>query len=893
MIKTFRLKNGVSVVCETRPGTGLVSAHIVIGHGSAHEPSGQAGLTFLAQEATNGGTKTRTRQQIAEEMENRGSLLGTTTDRFATRFHNTAPAAHAAATFAIMADVVRNPSFLPAEIDKTKIQIAEALDHENENLPNRTQSNLFAAAFPGQPAGNNPMGAKDLLDSFTPAQVAARHAELLRDPGRIVLSFAGDITPAEAHRLAQAGFGDIPPAAAPAARAPVAFTGGDMREAVDAEQVNLSIAFPAPGWNDPARHAFTLYRELLSGGMSSPLFDEVRTKRNLVYSVHASYEPLETTGLFTISAGTGKDANEVLKTSIDLLGRTAREDFTPADLARARERILRNLEETLETADHAGLRNAVLVLNTGNVPSPRDYETALRRVTPDDVRRVPAAMLADARLALAAVGPQAALPSPERVKNFLAAQPSPGDIANPPAPSLSPDFAPAVRKRPARAAAATEPEMTILANGLRVVSARRPGLLFVGLWVGTGSDHEPPELNGAAHAIEHNCFFKTPTYGPGEIDRHIEQRLGGALNAETGNDKTGYYVYNLRPEALADAVRITGEIVFRSTLRASEFEGERKVIIEEIRQSQDDLSDRAYHNLMATAYPGQPQARPILGTEKTVGAMTPASLTAHRDAFYAPNNAVFVATGPISHKDFVKTVESMFGDIPAREFPPLPVPVFHGGLHVSRHPNAHTCDIQLAAQGVSEKDPAACAYDALASILGQGASSRLTQALVNERMITSEIGVNSNSYDNFGMFVISASAEAKNARAVISGAYAELRRLASDVTQAELDKAKIMLETSHLLQMESSNDFGAALAANTLVHGRPLSAAEELAPIRALTLDDVRAAARAVLASAPAATILAPKGTPARLLPSYAEIVEMKDGKQPAAPTLRPRRPGR
>ncbi len=907
MVKTFRLSNGVTCVCEERPKSGKVSMQIHIKSGSVNESAEENGLTFLMQASCLGGTTTRSREQIAEGVESKGGELGSSTDRTTTTFQAQALARHAKETFTILADMVRHPAFDAAEIQKTKTQIEQEIIQQDESPATKARIKFYKGAFSGQSAGRDPLGTQELLDSFTPAQVRQKHADVLAHPENIVISFAGDISLSQVKKLVRNYFGDLPSAAAAAKTPQMQFTGGDLREATDNEQISLLLGFQAPPKNDPDRYATMMLNEFLGGGMSSPLFQEIREKRGLVYTVSAGYTPYETSGIFRISAGAGKgNAGELISVALDLLGKTVREGLDQEALDQARERIIRKIIESCEMAGGTGARNADQLMFFGRLIPPEEYEERLKQVTSDDIRRVCAGLMRSGKYALAGVGPQDTMPTADEIKDMISDQLQGVTVPSSPRPvqeTIKPPFMAAAKKR---AAAAVEPKMTTLKNGMKVVTVERPGNLSCGAWVGAGSDHETPALNGATHMNEHMMFKGTPSYAPGQIDKIVEGQLGAELNAYTSNDKTAYYFYNLKADALEKIVDICGEMVFKANLDHAEFDGksvimpsgstykmkgERDVVVEELNRANDTIEGHAWNLLMETAYPNQPHGRPILGTEATLRAMTVQQLAAYRDEYYAPNNVVFCAAGPVRHEDFVALVEKQYGRMPAKEFPPLPVPVYHGGTAFAEYKNASLCDVTLLAESVPGSDPDCLAYEVLGAILGGGMSSRLYKEIVIKQELSADVTAESQDFRNCGMFYVGASLAPEKIRPFINAAYAEMRALVSNLAEEDLGKVKNMMEMALLNGMETNRDVCDRFANNTLDEGRLLTQAEIASRIKKLTVDDIKRVAKKVLASTPTLGMIVPPGTDQKYLPKQEEVVAMRDGKAPEKDSPRPKSP--
>lgn len=909
-----RLANGVTCICEERPDINVISATIHISMGSADEADDESGLTFLTQEACNGGTKTLSHYDLFRIIESRGADLATNSNRTTTTFSMSSLAADGADIFAILSDMLRNPAFDPAEVEKSKAQIIQYINQKNQKPENRKERYFMETVFGNQPVARTATGMPDLVANFTLDQIRARHAALLSDPSRIIIAFAGRIDGETARRLAEKHFGDLPAAPWPAPKAIADFIGGDKREQAGTGQLNLSIAFPAGRYQDSARYSHLMLHNLLSDGMSSPLFQEIREKRGLVYHISSHYLSSQTLGVTEITAGTGKgQARELLSATLDLLGRFVRDEIPQADLDRARKKIVRRVECSMEKASTTASRHLDQIELMGRLIPLEELDDRLRQVTSDSVRLACLDMLKGGLYAFAGVGPLDDVPTPDEIRAMMQKQ-----VKNPPllrpaaiAQSLS-------TSRNAFAAAgnrvtltAQPPQMTTLANGMRVVTATRPGSLSVGAWTGVGSDCESERLNGASHMIEHMMFKGTKSYRSGEIDRIIEQDLLGELNAYTSKDQTAYYFYHMDAADLEKIVDICGEMVFEAEIPEDEYEGkktvlqdgaivqakgERDVVLEEILRKHDDpVGTDLFDLLYATAYAGQPHGRSVIGTADRLLAMTAQDLRDYRDAAYVPNNVVFAAVGQVDHKDFTTLIDRKFGHLPPGPGLPLHQPVYRGGTVHMETGEARECRFILGAEGVAANHPDYYAYNLLGNILGSGATSRLYREIVDKRQITNGIGAFSLSYRHAGLFRMASSVPADKARGLVNAAYAELRKLADDVTQEELDRAIISNQIPLELQAEINRNACRIYAVDTLVHGAPQAPDDMMARLRAVTLDDIKAAARKILASNPVAAFVVPPGTDPALLPDHTEILAMRDGTWVAAqpklqnPALAPR----
>jgi predicted Zn-dependent peptidase len=377
-------------------------------------------------------------------------------------------------------------------------------------------------------------------------------------------------------------------------------------------------------------------------------------------------------------------------------------------------------------------------------------------------------------------------------------------------------------------------------------------------------------------------FKGTPSYNPGDIDRIIEVELGGALNAYTSKDQTAYFFYNLERDDLEKCIDICGEMVFKANLDHEEFDGkmandadgnkakakgERDVVLEEIKRSNDNIHSRKWDLLFSVAYPGQPHGRPVLGTEDTLSTMTVEQLAAYRDEFYVPNNVVFSASGPVAHDEFVALIEKKFAGMKFVDFPPLPAPEYRGGTGIIEMEAAEICSVVLAMKGVAASDPEVFAYEVLGEILGNGASSRLYKELVIKRGLTSDVATGNIGYKHSGMFCVVASIDAEKSRELVDAIYEELQKLGDDLTEGELAKARSKIEMDAISSVETNRGACDTYGRDTLILGEPLNLEDIISRIHDLEVDDIKKLIVKILEGRPTLAMVVPVGTDRALLP--------------------------
>lgn len=886
--KLSKLANGIRIACEPRPGTNIVAMQVYFGSGTAGDSAQKTGLTSLMQEACSAGTTSRTRQEISDALEAKGIAFSSGAAVDQTVFTVTCLADDAPYAFGILADIIRNPSFESAEIDREKTQILQMLAMEKSKPLTLASRQFLGEAFKGQHAGRNPFGDAQTLAALTPDDLRNRHKALLARPTDMVVSIAGDMDPVTAEKLVDTHFGDLQTNMRKRAFKKPHFVGGDSRTAFDNQQLALVFGFEAPSIDDPRRFDFMMLQQLLAGGMSAPLFQEIREKRGLVYGVSAQYTPLNGSGLFRISATTGKgNAGQLISASMDLLGDVARKGFTQDQLNIAVERIISQIESSRERTASVANANGQQLVSRGRLIPPKEIEQMLKRVTPDDVRRAAAELLSQNEYALGGYGPLDTMPSRQEILGMMKAQTAQLNIP-PAAPKPPPVKAAFSGAASAQQTGDIAPQVTVLPNGLTVMTFNRPGLASCGAWVRVGSNYENEAEDGITHMIEHMMFKGTKSYPAGSIDKIVENDLRGGLNAYTSFDETAYYFYNLRPDAIAKATDICGEMVFEANLDEKEFSGkivggqkgpgERDVVLEEIKQYEDQPQSMTMYRLFELAYPNQAAGRKILGTADSLNAMTAKDLASYRDRFYLPNNIVFAAVGPVDHDAYVKLVEQKYGHLPSAPAPSAPPVHYHGGTDWQEKVDLPSCKIMIAAESKPSDHPDDTAYKLLSVILGSGQSSRLNQEIVVKKSMSPFASAFTFTDAQQGMLVIGAEVRPDDLRSLIDITYSELRSVSKSVTQAELDRAKALVKTSLIGGIENNDSLCKFHASNLLTHNRLLLNDEILQKIDAVTLDDIKRLAGSVLRSNPSVSMIVPKGVDPALIPSHKEVLALRDG---------------
>ena len=409
-IEIGRLANGFRVVTENMPGLESASLGIWVLAGGRHETEAQNGIAHFLEHMAFKGTKRRSALEIAEAIEDVGGYLNAYTSREVTAYYARVLKQDVALAFDVISDIVLNPVFDANEIETERgvilQEIGQALDTPDDVVFDWLQE----VAFPDQPLGRTILVPVERVQSFTRDDLAGFVAQHY-GPEQLILSAAGAVDHDEIMRLAEATFGGLT-RGTPPAQVAAGWAAGERHEIRDGlEQVHFTLGLEAPSYRDEAFYAAQLFSSALGGGMSSRLFQEVREKRGLCYSIYAQAGSYDDTGMMTIYAGTSSDdIADLAGLTVQELTRAA-QDMSEREMERARTQLKAGLLMGLESPSARVERMARLMGIWDRVPGLEETVAKIDAVTLGDIQRVGRKMAFDAPMAMAVYGPAAkALP---------------------------------------------------------------------------------------------------------------------------------------------------------------------------------------------------------------------------------------------------------------------------------------------------------------------------------------------------------------------------------------------------------------------------------------------------------------------------------------------------
>ena len=413
------LPNGLRVVTERMPGLASAAVGVWIGAGARHERAEQNGIAHFLEHMAFKGTRRRTALQIAEEIEDVGGYINAYTSRETTAYYARVLEADVALALDVISDIILEPAFEPGEIETERSvilqEIGQALDTPDDVIFDWLQEE----AYRDQPLGRTILGPAERVASFDEADLRGFVSERY-GPGQMIVSAAGAVDHDEILRLCERLFGHLRSQGRPSAE-PAAFTGGERRAIRPLEQVHFALAFEGPGYRDEEIYAAQIQATALGGGMSSRLFQELRERRGLCYSIFAQSGAYAETGMTTLYAGTSAEQiEELVHVTTDELRRAA-EDMSAAEVARARAQMKAGLLMGLESPSSRAERLARLVAIWGRVPPLEETVERIDAVTTGDVRAMSGRIALGRPAAMALYGPADAAPRLEEIRASLAA----------------------------------------------------------------------------------------------------------------------------------------------------------------------------------------------------------------------------------------------------------------------------------------------------------------------------------------------------------------------------------------------------------------------------------------------------------------------------------------
>jgi predicted Zn-dependent peptidase len=416
-IQVTALPSGLRVASDSMASVETVSLGVWVGVGTRNERAEVNGVAHLVEHMLFKGTERRSAFAISEQIETVGGHLNAYTTREQTAYYAKVLKEDVPLALDIVADMLQHSLFDAEELARERTVVLQEIGQANDTPDDAIFDHFQAAAYPDQAIGRPVLGTPEIIGSLARSALVDYLSGHYGAPG-MVLTVAGRIDHERLVELAETAFDKLSQLDR-AAVEPARYRGGDVREQRDLEQLHLVIGFDGVGYHEPDYYAHAVMSTLLGGGMSSRLFQEVREKRGLVYSIHSFTGAYLDGGLFGVYAGTSPEqAGELVPIVCEEICRLA-VDATDGEVERSRAQLKSSILMALESTSARAEQLSQQLLIFGR-PIPTDEILEKLGKVDTEAVRLAAGRLRASRPTVAALGPVGGLEDYERIVQRLA-----------------------------------------------------------------------------------------------------------------------------------------------------------------------------------------------------------------------------------------------------------------------------------------------------------------------------------------------------------------------------------------------------------------------------------------------------------------------------------------
>jgi predicted Zn-dependent peptidase len=407
----------MTVITDDMPHLESASLGIWVKAGSRSESLAEHGISHVLEHMAFKGTSSRSSLAIAEAIEDVGGDLNAATSVEHTGYFARVLKEDVPLAADILSDILQNSLFDQSELDREQQVIVQEIGAARDNPDDHVFDLFQEAAYPDQPIGRTILGTVDSVKSFSPDTIRS-YMERNYVGDQMVVCAAGNVDHDALVGIATDRFGDLRPSGAPAPEK-AKYMGGENRVLSDHEQAHIVLGFEGRAYNSDGFYAAQILASILGGGMSSRLFQEVREKRGLCYSVYAFHWAFADSGIFGVAASTGEnEVTDLIPVVLDELLK-ATETITDDEVLRVRNQIRAGLLMSLESpSSRAGQLARQQILWGRPIPLQETVDR-INRITADRVKQIARQVLDAGNVSIAGIGPVAKLPDYDAIASRL------------------------------------------------------------------------------------------------------------------------------------------------------------------------------------------------------------------------------------------------------------------------------------------------------------------------------------------------------------------------------------------------------------------------------------------------------------------------------------------
>ena len=417
-VQSTTLSNGLRIITDYVPTVESVALGVWADVGTRHENLSHNGIAHMVEHMMFNGTPNRTAQQIVEQVESVGGQMNAYTSRENTAYYVHLLKDHVGLALDVISDMIQRPLFPDSELEKERGVIIQEIGMTLDTPDDLVFDLYQETAYPDQALGAPILGTVEIIEKME-KQALFDYVTRSYTPDNLVLSVAGNVEHDDIVKQAEKAFCDLPENT-PLAVKPAQYQGGENKVCKDLEQNHLVLGFQGIAKTDEGYYAALLLSTILGGGMSSRLFQEVREKRGLVYSVYSSHAAYNDDGQFEIYAGTGADKlPDLVPVICDEVNKIKQDSVAGKELERAKSQIRSSILMGRESMLARANRQARHMLNFNQEVDIAKILAKINVVNTDDIMMM-AQKIFTTKPTIAALGPVAGLESYDIISQRLA-----------------------------------------------------------------------------------------------------------------------------------------------------------------------------------------------------------------------------------------------------------------------------------------------------------------------------------------------------------------------------------------------------------------------------------------------------------------------------------------
>lgn len=403
MYNETRLKNGLLIVSEQMNTVETVAVGVFVGAGARLENPEVSGISHFLEHMAFKGTARRNALDIAAEIEGVGGQMNAYTSYESTAYYVKTLKEDLPLALDMLADILQNPTFPEHEMERERGVILQEINHTLDTPDDYVFELAQLQAWPNNPLGRPIAGTGETVRSLKTGDLRA-YMRAQYHSGNMLVAAAGNLSHDDLVHLVTQHFAKLPKGQ-PARFEPAIFGGGVVTAVRGIEQQQLVFEMPGLPYGHPDYYTAHVWNTLLGGGMASRLFQEIREKRGLVYSVFSYLQNYEQNGSFGVYAATGPEQVDELASALGDCLRGSTDNMSDEEISRARTQLKASLMMGQESTNSRMNRLAFNHMVHGRHVPLKETLAQIDAVTATDIQRVAATILGDKKYVLAGVGP--------------------------------------------------------------------------------------------------------------------------------------------------------------------------------------------------------------------------------------------------------------------------------------------------------------------------------------------------------------------------------------------------------------------------------------------------------------------------------------------------------